>query len=161
MGVRHTRIDAHACGPAQVLGHHTRGSTIKCFTMIRPRWRSIGYAQALMLFYALSYYNVMVSYAAIYMVGSLQSPLPWTEAAIDMSLAAQHNQSASEYFWAHVVLNKFDSLEGQGLGPVQPRIAGALHLHLHVWTDPTARGRRSRQPKRLPPLRPFQQYTRC
>ena len=160
MGVRHTRIDAHACGPAQVLGHHTRGSTIKCFTMIRPRWRSIGYAQALMLFYALSYYNVMVSYAAIYMVGSLQSPLPWTEAAIDMSLASQHNQSASEYFWAHVVLNKFDSLEGQGLGPVQPRIAGALHLHLHVWTDPTARCRRSRQPKRLPPLRPFQQYTR-
>ena len=51
--------------PAQVLGHHTRASTIKCFEMIRPRWRSIGYAQALMLFYALSYYNVMVSHAAI------------------------------------------------------------------------------------------------
>jgi len=109
--------------------------------MIRPRWRSIGYAQALMLFYALSYYNVMVSYAAIYVVGSLQSPLPWTEAAINMSLAARHNQSASEYFWAHVVLNKFDSLEGHGLGPVQPKIAGLLHSHshshLHVCTDCT------------------------
>ena len=69
MGLWHTRIDAaHACGPTQVLGHHTRGSTIKCFTAIRPRWRSIGYAQALMLFYALSYYNVMVSYATIYRV---------------------------------------------------------------------------------------------
>ena len=66
--MRHTCIDAHTCGPAQVLGHHTRGSTIKCFTAIRPRWRSIGYAQALMLFYALSYYNVMVSYATIYRV---------------------------------------------------------------------------------------------
>ena len=52
--------------PAQVLGHHTRASTIKCFEMIRPRWRSIGYAQALMLFYALSYYNVMASHAPIY-----------------------------------------------------------------------------------------------
>lgn len=114
-----------------VLGHHTRGSTVKCFATIRPRWRSIGYAQALMLFYALAYYNVLVSYATIYMMGSLQSPLPWTEAAIDMTLAAQHNQSASEYFWAHVVLNKFDSLEGQGLGPVQPKIAAAL---LGVWT---------------------------
>ena len=51
---------------AQVLGHHTRASTIKCFEMIRPRWRSIGYAQALMLFYALSYYNVMASHAPIY-----------------------------------------------------------------------------------------------
>ena len=131
MHARHTRIDAHACGPAQVLGHHTRGSTVKCFATIRPRWRSIGYAQALMLFYALAYYNVLVSYATIYMMGSLQSPLPWTEAAIDMTLAAQHNQSASEYFWAHVVLNKFDSLEGQGLGPVQPKIAAAL---LGVWT---------------------------
>ena len=84
-----------------------------------------------MLFYALAYYNVMVSYAAIYMLGSLQSPLPWTEAAVDMGLAAARNQSASEYFWAHVVLNKFDRLEGQGLGPVQPMIAAAL---LGVWT---------------------------
>ena len=69
-----------------------------------------------------------MSYAAIYVVGSLQSPLPWTEAAVDMSLAAQHNRSASEYFWAHVVLNKFDRLEG--LGPVQPMVAGAL---MGVW----------------------------
>ena len=69
-----------------------------------------------------------MSYAAIYVVGSLQSPLPWTEAAVDMSLAAQYNRSASEYFWAHVVLNKFDRLEG--LGPVQPMVAGAL---LGVW----------------------------
>ena len=68
-----------------------------------------------------------MSYAAIYVVGSLQSPLPWTEAAVDMSLAAQHNRSASEYFWAHVVLNKFDRLEG--LGPVQPMVAGARRLH--------------------------------
>ena len=68
-----------------------------------------------------------MSYAAIYVVGSLQSPLPWTEAAVDMSLAAQHNRSASEYFWAHVVLNKFDRLEG--LGPVQPMVAGARPLH--------------------------------
>jgi SNF family Na+-dependent transporter len=49
----------------QVLGHHTRASTIKCFEMIRPRWRSLGYAQALMLFYALSYYNVMASYVRV------------------------------------------------------------------------------------------------
>ena len=68
-----------------------------------------------------------MSYAAIYVVGSLQSPLPWTEAAVDMSLAAQHNRSASEHFWAHVVLNKFDRLEG--LGPVQPMVAGARPLH--------------------------------
>ena len=44
-----------------VLGHHTRGSTIKCFATIRPRWRSIGYAQALMLFYALAYYNILLA----------------------------------------------------------------------------------------------------
>jgi SNF family Na+-dependent transporter len=64
------------------------------------------------------------------MVSSLVSPLPWTAEAVDMSLAAARNQSASEYFWAVEVLHKFDSLEGQGLGPVQPKIAGAL---LGVW----------------------------
>ena len=113
-----------------VLGHHTRGSTIRCFNTIRPRWRSIGYAQALMLFYALAYYNVLIAYAAIYMIGSLVSPLPWSEEAVDAAAAAAANKSASEYYWSHEVLNEYGSLEGHGLGPVQPRLAGSL---LCVW----------------------------
>ncbi len=61
-----------------VLGQSTRRSTVPCFTMIRPRWRSLGYAQAAMLFYALTYYNVLIAYCCVYIVGSLRSPLPWT-----------------------------------------------------------------------------------
>ena len=113
-----------------VLGHHTRGSTVKCFNTIRPRWRSIGYAQALMLFYALAYYNVLIAYAAIYMMGSLVSPLPWSDEAVDPAAAAAVNKSASEYYWSHEVLNEYESLEGRGLGPVQPQLAGSL---LCVW----------------------------
>ena len=43
------------------MGQYTRKSTVPCFTCVRPRWRSLGYAQALMLFCALAYYNVLTS----------------------------------------------------------------------------------------------------
>ena len=65
-----------------IIGQHLRLSTVPCFTMIRPRWRSLGYAQAVLLFYALSYYNILLAYCMIYIVGALIEPLPWSEEAI-------------------------------------------------------------------------------
>jgi SNF family Na+-dependent transporter len=91
-----------------IMGQHTRLSTVPCFTMIRPRWRGLGYAQALLVAYALSYYNVLLAYAVIYIVGAL-----------------------IERFWNERVLNKYPNDPGGGeLGPLQGKIVGALFF---VW----------------------------
>lgn len=124
-----------------VMGQFTKKTTIHCFGMIRPRWRSIGYAQALMLFYVLAYYNVLIAYALVYIASSTVEPLPWANAASAGHLAeleaagieAHGNLSAAELFWQQRVLHSFESLEdngGLGLGEVQGQLAGALFA---VW----------------------------
>ena len=138
------------------LGQHTRKSTVPCFTSIRPRWRSLGYAQAFMLFCALAYYNVLLAYASVYIAGSLVTPLPWTAEAMAMELFNGTNlstitalinttegdiaalngsvvyplQSPASYYWEVNVLNRYANLEGHGLGPVQWKLAVGL---LFVW----------------------------
>lgn len=110
-----------------IMGQHTRLSTVPCFTMIRPRWRGLGYAQALLVAYALSYYNVLLAYAVIYIVGALIEPLPWSEEA----LPPENGVGSAERFWNERVLNKYPNDPGGGeLGPLQGKIVGALFF---VW----------------------------
>lgn len=98
-----------------IVGQHTRLSTIQTFEMIRPRWKSLGYATALLLFITLTYYGVIVGYTLYYIVGSCQNPLPWEAVG------------ASNY-WFHNVLNQYDDLNTKpaGLGPIQWHLFGAL-----------------------------------
>lgn len=100
-----------------VMGQYTRKSTINCFKMIHPRWTGLGYGQVALLFFALSYYNVLLVYAVVYTAGSLVTPLPWAADSVG--------------YWQNTVLNNFGGdYEGQGLGPVQWRLAVGL---LFVW----------------------------
>jgi len=85
--------------------------------MIHPRWVGLGYAQALMLCMLLAYYNVILAYTIIYLAGSLVDPLPWADDSAD--------------YWGTQVLNNYKGeYEGEGLGPVQWKLAVAL---LFVW----------------------------
>lgn len=100
-----------------VIGQYTRGNTINCFKTIHPRWTGLGYGQAFLLFFALSYYNILLAYSVIYTAGSLAEPLPWAQ--------------DSEAYWLNTVLNSYGGdYEGRGFGPVQWRLALAL---LFVW----------------------------
>eukprot|EP00928_Gymnodinium_smaydae_P032909 TRINITY_DN23724_c0_g2_i1.p1 TRINITY_DN23724_c0_g2~~TRINITY_DN23724_c0_g2_i1.p1 ORF type:complete len:624 (-),score=28.83 TRINITY_DN23724_c0_g2_i1:299-2170(-) len=100
-----------------VIGQYTRRSTMNCFKMLHPRWVGLGWGQAVMLFFCLGYYNVLLAYSCIYLYSSLSSPLPW------------HNRSAA--FWMIDVLNSYPEKEGFGFGPLQVQTVVAL---LWVWT---------------------------
>jgi len=123
-----------------ILGQATQKSTIMCYNMIRPRWRSLGWGQAIMLFFVISYYNVLLAYTMNYIYYSLQDPLPWTV----LPEALTNLTSPASFFWRSNVLNKYDPLGvvdnhttdvkehliGQPLGGVQGNLAGGLFV---VW----------------------------
>lgn len=93
------------------LGQYTRMGAIASFTMIRPRWRSLGWAQVSMVAVLLAYYNVLLAYSCIYIIGSCVSPLPW-------------KSKGSEFYWNNDVLNNFS--EKGPMGDVQWKIAVSL-----------------------------------
>eukprot|EP00929_Paragymnodinium_shiwhaense_P089894 TRINITY_DN500_c1_g1_i2.p1 TRINITY_DN500_c1_g1~~TRINITY_DN500_c1_g1_i2.p1 ORF type:complete len:541 (+),score=49.68 TRINITY_DN500_c1_g1_i2:203-1624(+) len=100
-----------------VMGQYTNKNNINCLSAIHPRWTGLGFCQATMLFFSLSYYNMLLAYSSCYIFGSLFSPLLWSE-----------DPSA---YWFESVLNKFPEGESQsGLGEMQPHMVGAL---LFVW----------------------------
>ena len=99
-----------------IAGQHTRQSTIRCYGMIRPRWKSLGYAAAILLFIALSYYGMVVAYTFPYIFSSLQHPLPWTE-----------QDGGAEAFWFNTILNRYDE-PTTGTGPIQWKLALSLLL---------------------------------
>jgi len=80
-----------------VMGQYTRQSTINCFKKILPGATGLGYAQLVMCGVILVYYNILLVYAIIYMVGSLYTPLPWT------ATAANPNATAADYFNGQVL----------------------------------------------------------
>mmetsp|Transcript_74076 Transcript_74076/g.205814 ORF Transcript_74076/g.205814 Transcript_74076/m.205814 type:complete len:599 (-) Transcript_74076:37-1833(-) len=100
-----------------VIGQYTRKSTIECFSMIHPRWTGLGAGQGVMLLIVLGYYNVLLAYACVYVIGSLSDPLPWA--------------ANSTSYWQNDVLNNYDkNYDGVGFGGVQWNLAIAL---LVVW----------------------------
>eukprot|EP00929_Paragymnodinium_shiwhaense_P089889 TRINITY_DN500_c0_g1_i1.p1 TRINITY_DN500_c0_g1~~TRINITY_DN500_c0_g1_i1.p1 ORF type:complete len:317 (-),score=46.39 TRINITY_DN500_c0_g1_i1:858-1808(-) len=100
-----------------VMGQYTRKNNINCFHKIHPRWTGLGFSQAALVFFALSYYNILLAYSCNYIFASLFSPLLWSE---DPST-----------YWFNSVLNQFpEGEEHSGLGDMQPHMVGALFL---VW----------------------------
>ena len=80
--------------------------------VIKPRWRSLGWAQIGMVSTILAYYNILLAYSCLYIIASCISPLPWEE-------------KGSEAYWSKDVLNEY----GEGneeLGPVQWKLAVSL-----------------------------------
>ena len=106
-----------------LVGQHVRVSTIRCYTTIRPRWKSLGIASSIMSLIVLSYYGMMVGYTFPYIIHSLETPLPWIE-------------QGAESFWNDFVLrngsissNGDGNSDGEiddGLGPIQWNLASSL-----------------------------------
>jgi len=100
-----------------IMGQHTRLSTIRCYEKVRPRWKGLGIASALMLFVILCYYGMVIAYTLPYITASLQDPLPWIA-------------EGAESFWLNNVLGTVDEqVDGSsisGLGSVQGNLVGAL-----------------------------------
>lgn len=111
-----------------VMGQYTRKTTIGCFEAVHPIWRGLGWAQAFMLFWVLAYYNVLLGYSCIYVIGSVSTPFPWAPTSTGLGSA-----SSAEY-WNRGILNRFPAdvaaTGSQGLGPVQWELTIGL---LAVW----------------------------
>jgi len=93
-----------------VMGQHTQRSTVDCLKMIRPRWVGLGWGQTVMIFLTICYYDVVLAYSCVYIVGSLSTPLPWTGSTLS--------------YWKESVLNQHNA--DKGLGDVQWKLAVAL-----------------------------------
>jgi len=102
-----------------VMGQYTRKTSLMCFRTIHSRWAGLGYGQAVLLLFCLSYYNMLLVYSLVYTAGSLQTPLPW---AADVG---------SGSYWTGTVLNNFGGdYDGRGLGALQWKLVLGL---LVVW----------------------------
>lgn len=93
------------------LGQYTRVGAVETLNMIRPRWRSLGWAQVGLVTLILSYYNVLLAYACVYIIASCEDPLPWVS-------------MGSESYWNVDVLNKYST--GSELGPLQWKLVVSL-----------------------------------
>eukprot|EP00927_Polykrikos_kofoidii_P077384 TRINITY_DN74324_c0_g1_i1.p1 TRINITY_DN74324_c0_g1~~TRINITY_DN74324_c0_g1_i1.p1 ORF type:complete len:597 (-),score=79.06 TRINITY_DN74324_c0_g1_i1:83-1873(-) len=86
------------------LGNQLRKNSLDALTAIHPRWKGLGYAQAIMVFCILLYFNVLIAYALLYVCASIFDPLPWA----GDSKQAQH-------YWFNTILNmyRFDDHNGE------------------------------------------------
>ena len=97
-----------------IIGQSIRLSTIRCYEMIHPRWKSLGYASGAMLFMVLSYYGQIVAYTLPYIMDSCKDPLPWVT-------------KGAENHWRFGILEGYaDGEEKNGLGGIVPRLAISL-----------------------------------
>jgi SNF family Na+-dependent transporter len=97
-----------------IIGQSIRLSTIRCYEMIRPRWKSLGYASGTMLFFVLSYYAQIVAYTLPYIIDSCKDPLPWVE-------------NGAEKHWFEDILDGYGpDEEKEGLGGIVPSLAISL-----------------------------------
>lgn len=94
-----------------VMGQYTQLSTFYCYRMVHPFWQGLGWAQAFMLFWVLAYYNILLAYSCVYIIGSLSDPFPWAPET------EEFGGTASATYWSEEVLNSYSSYDGVGLGP--------------------------------------------
>lgn len=112
-----------------IVGQHVRLSTIRCYEAIRPRWKSLGFASALMSVIVLTYYGALVAYTLPYIFYSLETPLPWIE-------------QGAESFWMEKVLNRWpDFSKSQGSGPIQWNLAFSLAVFWAITYSSVAFGK--------------------
>lgn len=132
-----------------IIGQHTRQSTIKCYNMIRPKWRGLGFAQAALLMCVLTYYQILLAYSSIYLLNSVYDPLPWSYEASHINTTTMLGNTSSdscqpylvddttirgpaEEFWYTNVLSECtDDADCTGMGVVHWPLAVAL---LFVWS---------------------------
>merc|ERR1712137_335979 len=94
-----------------VVGQYTQLSTFFCYRMVHPFWQGLGWSQAFLLFWVLAYYNILLAYSCVYIIGSLNDPFPWAPET------EEYGGTASKTYWSEEVLNSYSSYEGVGLGP--------------------------------------------
>lgn len=94
-----------------VVGQYTQFSTFFCYRMVHPFWQGLGWAQAFLLFWVLAYYNILLAYSCVYIIGSLSDPFPWAPET------EEFGGTASATYWSEEVLNAYSSYEDVGLGP--------------------------------------------
>ena len=97
-----------------IIGQSIRLSTIRCYDVIHPRWKSVGYASGAMLFVVLAYYAQIVAYTLPYLIDSCKDPLPWIE-------------KGAEKHWREGILDAYGpDEEKNGLGGIVPSLAISL-----------------------------------
>eukprot|EP01061_Rhynchopus_euleeides_P047648 TRINITY_DN967_c0_g1_i1.p1 TRINITY_DN967_c0_g1~~TRINITY_DN967_c0_g1_i1.p1 ORF type:complete len:696 (+),score=171.12 TRINITY_DN967_c0_g1_i1:44-2089(+) len=120
-----------------IWGNTTRKNTIGTFKTMHPCMVGVAYTSAVMLFFILPYYNLLLSYSMVYLVNSFKDPLPWTYEALPPNV--RHDQAPSEHFWYNEVLVRFpyeDVKNGDfsGLGTPQWHIIiGNLAVYIIVY----------------------------
>lgn len=96
------------------LGQWTHKFFIETLEIIHPRWKGLGFAQAILIYLLISYYNVLIAYAIIYAFASVIDPLPWLT-------------TPSDVFWQKNILNMYDDpVNASSLGPVNGITIAAL-----------------------------------
>ena len=120
-----------------IWGNTSRRNPIGTFRMMSPRFVGVAYASVALLVFVVSYYNMLLSYALVYLVNSFYSPLPWTYEALPPN--KRHDLSPSEHFYYNEVLARYDPgvvtrAEFDGLGALQwPLVLGLLVVYMIVF----------------------------
>eukprot|EP01059_Diplonema_ambulator_P024700 TRINITY_DN409_c1_g1_i4.p1 TRINITY_DN409_c1_g1~~TRINITY_DN409_c1_g1_i4.p1 ORF type:complete len:613 (+),score=182.78 TRINITY_DN409_c1_g1_i4:1234-3072(+) len=114
-----------------IWGQSSQKSTMDCLRAIHPKVQGVGIGCAMLIFIVCSYYNVLLAYCMVYIVGSFQDPLPWTTGN------TTNGVSPAERYWQETVLNAYDkdSLDGRtGMGEIQwPLAVGLLVVYSLIW----------------------------
>eukprot|EP01059_Diplonema_ambulator_P012624 TRINITY_DN2301_c0_g1_i1.p1 TRINITY_DN2301_c0_g1~~TRINITY_DN2301_c0_g1_i1.p1 ORF type:complete len:593 (+),score=166.54 TRINITY_DN2301_c0_g1_i1:61-1839(+) len=118
-----------------ILGQALRCSTIECFKRIHPYWTGVAVASTSMVVFVATYYNILLAYCVVYLLGSFESPLPWSDNASNHTRTDPRwaNVSDSQYYFSKVVLNEYtkDELKDiSGIGGLQWHLVTALML---IW----------------------------
>ncbi|KAJ9459803.1 Sodium-dependent nutrient amino acid transporter 1 [Diplonema papillatum] len=113
------------------LGQTTRKSTVFAMAEVGTRWTGVGFACIVTSFLVQMYYTVLVSYCAVYVSVSFESPLPWAPefaqemSAMNMSIL---NITPAEYYWRSTILGQDVENETSGLGDMQGHLVLALFV---------------------------------
>jgi SNF family Na+-dependent transporter len=107
------------------LGQVTQQSAAGAFSSVHKRSHGIGLTAAVCAFLIVTYYNVILSWAWAYLIGSFTSgPLPWEK---DRDTQSESSDPSVQSFFEQNVLNQASFGEVSGLGPVYWKPAlGAL-----------------------------------
>ena len=67
----------------QTLGQYTRRGPVGALERVCPIFKGAGVATVMISFWLCTYYNVIISWAFLYLKSSVQDPLPWSHCLND------------------------------------------------------------------------------
>lgn len=117
------------------LGQKFQRGDVSVFRGIHPRLAGIGLVSVLSAYIISWYYNVIISWAVVYLVASFKNPLPWSEFNTDFVARCDPTTTtrAEEFFYIDVVhLKNKDCIDYSDGDPVEFSVY-AFFAVLTVW----------------------------